>query len=111
MDMHLKNWAFLSDESGCRELSPAYDLICSRLFIQDKDSALALNGKRSDLNRHDFEALAQTLKLDSRATQHSIARLLHLSTTWELLSKRSHMTDSHKENMIALIRERAARLT
>lgn len=58
-DMHLKNFSMLTDGSGVNRLSPAYDLLCTRLVIEDDDLALPLNGKKSKLARADWVAYGE----------------------------------------------------
>ena len=60
-DMHLKNFSLLQSK-GRNALSPAYDLLNTKLYLPiDEDSALSVNGKRKRLRRADFEALARHL--------------------------------------------------
>ena len=49
--MHLKNWS-LVEKGPLIELAPAYDLLNTKLLINDEDeSALALADRKSGLNR------------------------------------------------------------
>ena len=59
-DAHRKNFSLLTGEDGTVALSPAYDLVSSRLVIPEEDAelALTLNGRRNRLNRGDFLAFA-----------------------------------------------------
>lgn len=62
-DQHLKNFSLLRTAEGRWRLAPAYDLICTRLPIpSDRDLALPICGKRSNLDRQlwlDFAAYSQ----------------------------------------------------
>lgn len=50
-DMHLKNWS-LVENGPLIELAPAYDLLNTKILIDDDDeSALTLDGRKSGLNR------------------------------------------------------------
>ena len=40
--MHLKNFSLLTNEDGITRLTPAYDLVCTRLVIPDHQLALPL---------------------------------------------------------------------
>ncbi len=53
-DMHLKNFSMLTDGSGITRLTPAYDLICTRLVIEDDDLALPVHGKKLKVTRRDW---------------------------------------------------------
>ncbi|OGW82858.1 MAG: hypothetical protein A3C47_07345 [Omnitrophica bacterium RIFCSPHIGHO2_02_FULL_51_18] len=64
-DAHFKNYS-ISYHNGIR-LSPAYDIVCSKLVIStDTDSALTINGKNDKLDRKDFDALADYLEIPVR---------------------------------------------
>jgi len=64
-DMHLKNFSLIYIPDGMIQLSPAYDLLSTRLLISEKvdpeETALTLNGKKRNLTRRDFQALADIL--------------------------------------------------
>lgn len=52
-DMHLKNIALLEDEAGQLHLSPAYDLLSTRLY-GDTTMCLPLNKRQEDFTRGDW---------------------------------------------------------
>ena len=62
-DQHLKNFSLLRTTEGRWRLAPAYDLVCTRLPIpSDRDLALPICGKKSNLNRQvwlDFAGYSQ----------------------------------------------------
>ncbi len=66
-DAHLKNYSIsYRDEDNIR-LTPAYDIVCSKLVIHDEeDSALAINGKKNELQRVDFDKLAEYFNIPAR---------------------------------------------
>lgn len=49
-DMHLKNWSLI-ENGRLIELAPAYDLINTKILIDDDESALTLDGKKSGFDR------------------------------------------------------------
>lgn len=50
-DMHLKNWSLI-ENGPLVELAPAYDLLSTRLLLDDdEDSALSLDGRKSGFDR------------------------------------------------------------
>jgi serine/threonine-protein kinase HipA len=50
-DMHLKNWSLI-ENGPLIELAPAYDLLSTRLLLDDEeDSALTLDGRKSGFGR------------------------------------------------------------
>lgn len=74
-DMHLKNWSLVCD-GGTIELSPAYDLLPTRLLLSDpEESALPLNGRKARLAPRDFLALATHLKIPEKVASQRIKAL------------------------------------
>ncbi len=59
-DMHLKNWSLLYPDGRTPELSPAYDFLCTTVYIPDDGLALRLGTARRwrDLSLDDFAAIA-----------------------------------------------------
>lgn len=63
-DAHLKNYSISYRDKDNVRLSPAYDIVCSRLVIpEDEDSAITINGKKNRLQREDFDKLAEYLNI------------------------------------------------
>lgn len=61
-DAHAKNISIIEPREADWEVSPAYDLICTR-FYDDRDMALALAGKRSGWTRQLLHSAALELGL------------------------------------------------
>jgi serine/threonine-protein kinase HipA len=79
-DMHLKNWSLVQDENRVR-LSPAYDLLPTRLLLSDpEESALPIHGRKARLERADLLALAAHARIPEK-----VARTRMDSTTRSLL--------------------------
>lgn len=75
-DAHLKNYSILETDAGRLRLSPAYDMVCSRLLIpREDDCALTINGKHNKVRRRDFGLLAETLRIPEKAQADIVARL------------------------------------
>lgn len=63
-DGHFQNYSISYLKDGGIRLSPAYDIVCTKLVIpKEEDSALTLNGKKNKLARNDFDDLADYLKI------------------------------------------------
>lgn len=78
-DMHLKNWSIIRNMENDYRLSPAYDLISSKLYLPDEDeSALTLNGKRRRIKLNDFKALSDYLSIDSKSFGNAINKIIIL---------------------------------
>ena len=61
-DMHLKNFSLYYENHALVQLTPAYDLVATRLLISAKDdpeeSALTLNGKKAKIKRVNYMLLS-----------------------------------------------------
>ncbi len=63
-DAHLKNFSMLESAGSGLRLSPAYDIVCSKVVLpRESDCALTLNGKQNKIGRKDFEQFAGTIKI------------------------------------------------
>ena len=76
-DMHLKNFSMIYEPDGVIRLSPAYDLLPTKLFIpmDQEELALTVNGKKRHLRRKDFDAFGQALTLTDRQIANAHRRL------------------------------------
>ncbi len=65
-DMHLKNFSLIRNEENEILLSPAYDLLSTKLLIpKDKEElALTLCGKKNNLRKSDFSKFAEGLGIN-----------------------------------------------
>ena len=73
-DGHFKNHSISYDEEGIR-LSPAYDIVCSKLVIpNEEDLALTLCGKKNNLTRADFDVFAEDLKIPEKVRYDKFER-------------------------------------
>lgn len=110
-DMHLKNFSLIHAPKGMVRLSPAYDLLSTRLLIpaeQDSEEmALTLNGKKSNLKKTDFESFSTALGLNTKQIENIWKRFLKgLPTIHEFL-KHGIITDDIKQKYRNLITERS----
>jgi serine/threonine-protein kinase HipA len=111
-DMHLKNWAILTRESGARVLAPCYDIVSSRLYLpEEEESALTVNGKRNRLQRRDFESLAANLGIDGRAIQNSLGKAMGMESRILERCSSSRLSMDLQRKLAALVRARFARFT
>jgi serine/threonine-protein kinase HipA len=72
-DMHLKNFSLLEQGSIGMTLSPAYDLVNTKLVnpADKEELALTLNGKKNSIKKQDFVTAMTSLHLDEKQ-QHNI---------------------------------------
>lgn len=74
-DLHAKNVSLLSTQDGLVDSSPAYDLISTRLYGDEK-MALKLDGKDEGFHRKAIVAFATRFGLPNLATERMLDRLL-----------------------------------
>jgi len=75
-DMHLKNFSLLTTAENDIILSPAYDLVCTKIAMpDDKDEmGLTINARKRKLRKSDFDSLATNLKIPERAMENSYGK-------------------------------------
>jgi serine/threonine-protein kinase HipA len=76
-DMHLKNFALLTNEENDIVLSPAYDLVSTKVAMpEDKEEmALTINGRKRKLKKSDFDILAKSLNIPQRSIENSYKKI------------------------------------
>lgn len=74
-DAHFQNYSISYPHDGQLRLSPAYDIVCTKLVIpNEEDSALTLNGEKNNLTRTDFDAFAEQLKIPEKVRYEKFNR-------------------------------------
>ncbi len=109
-DMHLKNFALLTGADGIVRLSPAYDLLCTRLAIPDDQLALPIGGKRDRLRRASFLELAAHMRLPARAAERVLAEVGRTLERAVALVQRSFLPAEAQADYVSLLRTRATAL-
>ena len=113
-DAHLKNFSLLETPMGDYRLSPAYDLLNSRIHIEDKDFALddgLLPKKLSGGSvKSQFVSLAQLAGINEKIVKETL--LLMTSDTEQVtkLINRSFLDDTTKRNYLQSYQGRLKRL-
>lgn len=74
-DMHLKNFSLLEGEGGGHRLSPAYDLVCTRLVIAGDPLALPVGGRKERLTRATWTSYASYCGLPGRAAERVLEEI------------------------------------
>lgn len=110
-DMHAKNFSLMTTAKTEIILSPAYDLISSKLVIpSEPDLSLTLNGKKNKLRRKDFLAFGLSLGLSQKAIENSLARLLSLEGEFRGWIEHSFLPSEQREKLIQIMGERLRRI-
>ncbi len=110
-DAHLKNYSILETSDGSLRLSPAYDIVCSKLVIPDEgDSALTINGKHDKIKRYDFEALSERLDIPMKARDNIFGKMNAVSEIAKQKIPGSYLPVKDQKKVIEIIEERVKRI-
>ncbi|RPI19036.1 MAG: type II toxin-antitoxin system HipA family toxin [Ignavibacteriae bacterium] len=111
-DMYPKNFSLITEIPGQIKLSPAYDLLPSKLVIpEDKEEmALSLNDKKSNFTKNDFITFARNLGINDKVITNTFDEFKkYVPLMLDFLDKgflSEYMVKEYKK----LIEERANRL-
>ncbi len=108
-DMHLKNFS-LYKTAGGYVLTPAYDLVSTKLALaQDTEElALTLNGKKRKLKKADFDNLLKTMKVDDKAIENVYDKFRKVIPEWFAFIDISFLPQEIKSAYKTLLQERSA---
>lgn len=107
-DAHLKNYSIAYKDEETIRLTPAYDIVCSKLLIPgEEDSALSINGKKNNLKREDFDMFADYLNIPTKIRYEKFKKSLALMET---VIKNSEIKKETQGQFINIIIERLSRM-
>ena len=111
-DMHLKNFSLLEQPGLGITLSPTYDLVNTALVnpADEEEMALTLNGRKKKLNKKDFVAAMNTLKVEEKQQENIFNKMAKALPKWKELIDRSFMSNEFKELYKTILTERMHRL-
>jgi serine/threonine-protein kinase HipA len=109
-DMHLKNLSLLTGEDGIVRLTPAYDLVSTRLVIEGDRLALTIGGKDQNLRPGDWLRLADYCGLPRKVAQRVINEQISATDEARSLIKRSYLPADQQAGYAELLGERSQRL-
>lgn len=113
-DAHYKNFSLLETSMGDYRLSPAYDLLNSRIHINDHDFALDDGLLPRNLAQgtvsHQFSVLAEKAGIDNKTFKDSLSFMLSRSELVEKLTFSSFLTETTKRNYWQLYQGRLKQL-
>ncbi len=109
-DMHLKNFSLIAGEDGIQRLTPAYDLLCTRLVIPKDQLALPVLGKNDNLQRGSWRTFAKVCNLPDRAAKRVLDKQSSILEEAQCLIDRSFLPQDHKESYKSLVEERTNEL-
>jgi serine/threonine-protein kinase HipA len=113
-DAHLKNFSLLETSMGDYRLSPAYDLLNSRIHIEDKDFALddgLLPRKLAQGKiKHQFAVLAENTGINEKIFNTIMALMLSRVESVEKMIHASFLSETTKRNYWQLYQGRLKQL-
>jgi serine/threonine-protein kinase HipA len=111
-DMHLKNFSLLKQQDGRVSLSPAYDLLATRLALPSdtEDSALTIGGKKTKLSKADFLRFAKYSQIPEKAAENALKDFEVALPKMFAWIDRSFLSKAMKADYVLLIRSRGKKL-
>ena len=109
-DMHLKNFSLLTTQDRIRRLSPAYDLVCTKLVIPNDTLSLPIGGRNKKLTRRKWLEFAEYCKIPERAAKASLSAQIEALEPAVKLVERSFLADAMKEKYEAILRKNTSTL-
>lgn len=114
-DAHFKNFSILETPMGDYRLSPAYDLLNSRIHIEDKDFALDDGLMPKNLAQGNislqFAKLAENAEINEKTFRGIMALMVSKSDLVEKMVAASFLNDSIKRHYLKSYQERIKQLT
>lgn len=114
-DAHFKNFSILETPFGDYRLSPAYDLLNSRIHTEDKDFALDDGLLPKNLAQgkigFQFAKLAEKANISEKSFQNMMALMVSKSDLVKKMVAASNLNDATKNNYIQLYQGRLKQLT
>ena len=114
-DAHFKNFSILETPFGDYRLSPAYDLLNSRIHIEDKDFALDDGLLPRNLAQGkiglQFAKLAEKAEISEKTFQKIMALMISKSDLVEKMVAASFLDDTTKRNYFQSFQGRLKQLT
>lgn len=111
-DMHLKNFSLINRPPHGYVLSPAYDMVATKLVnpADDEELAITLNGKQRKITRTDFVTAFSSHRLDGKQQENIFRKMERAKPKWMEFIDMSFICESFKESLKNLIDSRLERL-
>ena len=105
-DAHLKNYSISCRDKDNIRLTPAYDIVCSKLVLTDEeDSAITINGKKNRLKIEDFNKLAEYLNIPLKVRYEKFENKFD---AMRKIINRSSIAKEKQQQFLEIIEERLA---
>jgi len=110
-DMHLKNISLITRPDGTRKLTPAYDLVSTRVALPKDDTmALKIGGRHKKFTRRDWLDFAKYCQLPIKVAERLLdVQVKALGKATEIV-QRSYLPEKKRDAYEKVLRERTAAL-
>ena len=113
-DAHFKNFSVLETSMGDYRLSPAYDLLNSRIHVEDKDFALdeglLPKSRAQGKIRFQFYKLSEDAEISEKIFNDIMSLMISKSDAVERMVMASFLNDSTKRNYLQAYQRRLKKL-
>jgi serine/threonine-protein kinase HipA len=85
-DMHLKNWSFIYRDGRTPALAPAYDYVCTKVYLGHNQTGLPIGSARyfPAVTVEQFGHLAQRARLSRSVVEHAAQEMVaRMRSTWK----------------------------
>lgn len=104
-DRHLKNFSLMTTSEGIHRLSPAYDLVCTKLIIPDDTLAMPIGGRHKNLTRRKWLDFAEYCGIPERAAKRLISEQIDALDPVLRLVSASFLADRMKGQFEEFLRQ------
>ncbi|WP_207515218.1 HipA domain-containing protein [Longitalea luteola] len=110
-DMHLKNFSLLTSKDNLVQLSPAYDMLNTKLALpkDTEELALTLNAKKRKLSQSDFNRFGLALNIPENVLNRTYSRFAKQLNVAINFIKISFLSPKEQKAYTTLLQERAVR--
>jgi serine/threonine-protein kinase HipA len=111
-DMHLKNFSLFKHPQAGYSLSPAYDMVASKLVLpeDDEELALTLNGKKKKLKATDFQTAMERFISNTKARENILHRFKEVIPKWHTFIDQSFLDITMRQDYHDLIDQRGQQI-
>ena len=98
-DMHLKNFSLYNNRKMGYALTPAYDLLCTKIVMPEdtEELALTLNGKKRKIQKSDFIKVMKASGLNDKVIANIAKKFRRSIVKWIDLIESSFLPESMKK--------------
>jgi len=85
-DMHLKNWSFIYRDGRTPALAPAYDYVCTKVYLGDNSTGLAIGNARyfQAVTMEQFGRLAERARVSRTVVERAAEEMVErMRETWK----------------------------